>query len=316
MFEAIVVGGGPAGLSAALTLGRARRSTLLLDSGEYRNAPAAAVHNFLWGDGLPPAEVRRIGREALRQYPSVEVRDAAVLGAAPDGQDGFTLRLAGRDEVRTRRLVLATGLSDELPPIDGLAALWGRGAFHCPYCHGFEVRDTALAVLGAEPDRVRLALHLTRFSHDVVLCTNGPAELDAGTRGLLEAHGVVLRQERIARVEGANGHLERITFEGGGSLARQALFVRSRLRQRSELPAQLGCAILEDGAVAVDDLGRSSVPGVYAVGDMAHRADAPGFAAAVIVAAASGTLAAAVVDHDLLTADLHLPSPFAPRRVA
>jgi thioredoxin reductase len=173
MYDAIIVGGGPAGLAAALTLGRSRRRVLLLDAGQGRNAPAAAVHNLLAHDGTPPQELRRIGHEQLGRYPTVEVREGAVHGGHALPEEGFRLELDGGDGVEARRLLLATGLADELPAIDGLAALWGRSAFHCPYCHGFEASGRRLAVLGAGPDRVRLALQLTRFSDDLVVCANG-----------------------------------------------------------------------------------------------------------------------------------------------
>jgi thioredoxin reductase len=181
--DVVIVGGGPAGLNAALTLGRARRSVLLVDSGRPRNAPAQAVHGFLTRDGLPPAELRRIGRQQLAAYPTVEVRDTEVLDVRIVGEPsgGFLVTLAEGSVTRARRLLLATGLVDQLPPIDGLAELWGNSVLHCPYCHGFEVRGQALAVLGGDPRAIQLAAHLTRFSPDVALCTNG-APLEAESR--------------------------------------------------------------------------------------------------------------------------------------
>jgi thioredoxin reductase len=308
MFDAIVVGGGPAGLAAALTLGRALRHVLVLDSGEPRNAPAAAMHNFLTRDGFPPAELRRVAREDLTHYPTVTLRDVAVVDAMPLPDDGFEVQLGDGSVERARRLVLATGLVDELPAIEGMAALWGRGVFHCPYCHGFEVRGKPLAVLGADGPAVNLALHLTRIGSDVVLCTNGPADLGPDTDALLETQGVAVRPEPVVRVDGGDGHFERLVFADGPPLARYALFGGNRTRQRSELPAQLGCARFEDDSVEVDDFGRTSVPGLSAVGDMARRASF-GVVAAVVAAAASGMIAAAFLDKELLAADLGLGSP-------
>ncbi len=209
-----------------------------------------------------------------------------------------------------RRLLLASSLIDELPAIEGTADLWGRGVFHCPYCHGFEVWGKPLAVLGASRSAVHLALHLTRIGSDVVLCTNGPVELGPETRELLAAQGVAVRTEPIVRVEGSNGHLERIVFAEGPPRARHALFGGNRTRQRSELPAQLGCARFDDDSVEVDDFGRTSVPGLSAAGDMARRAGF-GTAAAVVVAAPSGMMAASFLDKDLLAADHGVESPFA-----
>jgi thioredoxin reductase len=311
MYDAIIVGGGPAGLAAALTLGRSRRRVLLLDAGQGRNAPAAAVHNLLAHDGTPPEELRRIGREQLGRYPSVEIREGGVADGAALARGGFQLRLDGGDGMEARRLLLATGLVDELPAIDGLAALWGRSAFHCPYCHGFETSGRRLAVLGAGPDRVRLALQLTRFSDDLVLCADGQP-LDGDLAERLAGNGVRVLDEPVRRFEGRGGQLERIVLERGEPLERDAVFVATVLRQRSALAARLGCGLLPDGCVEVDELARTSVPGVYAAGDMAHRAALPMPFAAVSWASASGTLAGAMLDQDLLTTDFDLPLPHPP----
>jgi thioredoxin reductase len=308
MHDAIIVGGGPAGLAAALTLGRSHRSVLLLDAGQGRNAPAAAVHNLLAHDGTPPEELRRIGRAQLARYPGVQLREASVDAAHALAGEGFRLELHDGDAVEARRLVLATGLADELPAIDGLAALWGRSAFHCPYCHGFEVSGRRLAVLGAGPDRVRLALQLTRFTDDLVVCADGEP-LPRDLAELLAAARVPVRGEPVTRFEGADGQLERIVLERGAPLDRDAVFIPTRPRQRSDFAHRLGCALLPDGCVEVDELARTSVPGIYAAGDMAHRASLPRPFAAVSWASASGTLAGAMLDHDLVDADFKLEEP-------
>lgn len=304
MLDVMIVGGGPAGLAAALTLGRVRRETLVIDAREPRNAASPAMHNFISRDGTPPAELRAIARAELEAYPSVQVREGVVSGIRRSGGDGFEVVLGAGEAVRARRVLLATGVVDELPPIEGLAALWGRAVLHCPYCHGWEVRDAPLAVLGATPERVRLALHLTRLSGDVALLTNGEALDEAGVRRLLERSGVALREEPIVRVEGVDDDVVHITFDGAPPLARRAVFVQSRTRQRCALAEELGCEILEDGSVAVDDFGRTSVPGVFAAGDMARRPTMPRPAAAVIAAAASGSIAAGMIDQELVGEEL------------
>jgi thioredoxin reductase len=311
MYDAIVVGGGPAGLSAALTLGRVGRTTLVLDSGDYRNAPAEHAHNLFTRDGTPPDELRRIGRDQLDAYPTVAIQ-LHEAGQARSIGDGFEVRLADGSIRAARRLLLATGMADELPGIDGLADLWGRSVFHCPYCHGWEVRDQAIAVIGSGPRYADLALHLRRLSDDVVLCSHGDADLDADLAALLADQGVAVRDEPIARLVATNGALDRIEFAGGVSLHRQAAFTSFTPRQRSPLPEQLGCARFDDDAVGVDDFGRTSVSGVYASGDMARRASMPAPFAALSAAAASGTIAAAALDKDLLAADLGRPSAFTP----
>ena len=303
--DVVIVGGGPAGLNAALTLGRARRDVLLLDGGQPRNAPAQAVHGFLSRDGLPPAELRRIARQQLAPYQTVEVRDTEVVDAQALGEagGGFAVTMADGSVTRARRLLLATGLVDQLPAIDGLAELWGTSVLHCPYCHGFEVQGQALAVLGGDPRAIQLAAHLTRFSPDVALCTNG-TPLDPESRQLLAGLGVAVRAEPIQRLDGTGGRLRRVVFAAGPPLARDAVFVRAPYRQRSGLPARLGCALLEDGTVQVDDLGRTSVPGVYAAGDLARRPSLPFATAQVVMAAAAGAIAAVAIDQGLLADDL------------
>lgn len=305
-FDVVIVGGGPAGMSAALTLGRAHRSVLLLDAGQGRNAPAEAVHNFLTRDGTSPSRLRELGRRELSAYPSVQVREESVA----DVQPGLLLLLAGGGTARARRLLLATGLTDDLPGPRGVEALWGRSAFHCPYCHGYECTGKQVAVLGADPSRVRLALQLSLFAADVALCTDG-RPLDPPVRDRLEANGVTVRCEAVTRLEATGDRLEEIVFESGPPLARQAVFVVNVPRQRSDLAARLGCAAFPDGCVEVDEFARTSVPGVYAAGDMARRATVPVPMAAVVAAAASGTVAAAVIDQDLLGEDFDLPDPFA-----
>ncbi|MGV9309403.1 NAD(P)/FAD-dependent oxidoreductase [Nonomuraea sp. NPDC003727] len=306
IFDVAVVGGGPAGMAAALTLGRMRRSVLLLDAGHGRNAPAEAVHNFLTRDGTPPSRLRELGRQELSAYATVEVREETVTGV----RAGFRLQLSGGGTAQARRLLLATGLADDLPGPRGVGPLWGRSAFHCPYCHGYECTGRTVAVLGAEPARVRLALQLTRLAADVTLCTDG-RPLDPAQRATLEANGVAVRCEAVARLEGSGDRLDQIVFESGPPLAREAVFVVNAPRQRSDLAARLGCATFADGCVEVDEFARTSVRGVYAAGDMARRATVPVPLAAVVAAAASGAVAGAALDQDLLGDDFGLPGPFA-----
>lgn len=306
MHDVAIVGGGPAGLSAALTLGRVHRDVVVLDAGEGRNAPAEAVHNFLTNDGTPPDKLRSVGRDELARYPMVRIEQSTVRDARRGGTDGFDLELTEGRVVRARRLLLATGLSDRLADIEGLAPLWGRSVFHCPYCHGYEVSGRSIAVIGSGSERARLAVHLSRFSDDVVLCTNGPGELDRPMHDALAAFGIRVRQEPIRRIEGAGHQLKQIVFDEREPLAREAAFVKTTLSQRSDLAERLGCAIFPDGIVEVDEFGSTSVPGVYAAGDMARRATVPTPMASVVVAAASGNIAGSVIDQDLLSADAGL----------
>jgi thioredoxin reductase len=293
MYDVVIVGGGAAGLSAALTLGRARRSVLVCSAGAPRNAPAHAAHGLFTRDGTPPAELLRIGREQLLPYPTVELRELAaceVTGAA----GSFAVALADGRTERARRVLFATGVIDELPDVPGMRELWGSGVFHCPYCHGWEVRDQPLAVYGRDAGALHLALLLPQWSADVVLLTDGPVPFDEEQRRQLARRGVGVRPEPLQRLKGRDGRLERIVFAAGEDLARSALFVRPPQRQRSALPARLGC-VVQDGFVQVDEFGRTVVPGVYAAGDLT------GPYQQLVAAAAAGARAAATINgHDLL----------------
>lgn len=266
--DAVVVGGGPAGLSAALVLGRARRQVLVVDTGRPANIESSAIGGLLGQTGVAPVELRRAGREQLVDLPTVEVRDAAVVDADV-GSERPGVKLSDGSELRTRALVLAHGLSYEPPALPGIEPLWGRSVFHCPFCDGWEVRDRALAVHGNGPEVVRSALVVSGWSSDVVLLTDGPARLGEGGRELLAAAGVRVREEPVRRLAGHDGRLDRIEFASGPVEERDALFVRTRRGQPNGLAAALGCELTAGGTIVTDDDGRTAAPGVYAAGDAA-----------------------------------------------
>lgn len=295
-YDVVIVGGGPAGLSAALALGRARRRVLLCDSGTPRNAPAEAAHNFFTRDGTPPLQLLQLGREQLQPYTSVEAEAIAVEDATRH-DTGFALKLADGRQVTTRKLILATGVRDELPAIPGFQELWGKSIAHCPYCHGWEVRDQPLAIYGNGSDGFEFVRLLWGWSHDLVLCTNGPATLNDAQRTLLGTNGIPIREEPIARLESHHGQLEAIIFTDGGRLARRAIFMRPQQHQRSDLPQRLGCSLTENGLVQVDSMGKTEIPGLYVVGDATQRAQS------ISVAVSSGSLAAGMLNHELAVED-------------
>ncbi|MGE0556167.1 MAG: NAD(P)/FAD-dependent oxidoreductase [Gemmatimonadales bacterium] len=298
MYDAIVVGGGPAGLSAALTLGRSRRRVLVAAAGPTRNAPAAAAHNVFTRDGVPPGELVRIGREQLAPY-DVTIREEWATDAERT-EAGFAVSFASGDRARARGIVLATGVRDLLPEVPGLADLWGHGVFHCPYCHGWEVRDRPLAVYGRDTDPDHL-LHLCRlvrgWSDDVVLFADGPSVLSDEDRARVERNGIRVREERVERLLGANGVLEAVVLEGGESVPRGGMLISPAQELRSDLPRRLGCALTTEGRVEAGVGGRTEVPGVFVAGDIA-----PGMQT-VVAAMASGMLAGAMLNLDLLEAD-------------
>jgi len=306
-WDCVVAGGGAAGLSAALVLGRSRRRTLLIDEGEQSNLAAHGIGGLLGHDGRPPAQLYDAGRAELAAYPTVEVRFGAVTAGVSDG-GSFVLELADGSRVRTRRVVLATGMDYQAPQIAGLAELWGRSAFHCPFCHGWEARDQPLAVLAQGERAVHMALMLRGWTDDVVLLTNGERGLDPDHREGLSAAGVTIDEREIAEFVSESGELASVAFAEGPPLARRGVLVAASLRQRSTLAAQLGVTFVPPNPVVVDGIEvdafqRTSVPGVFAAGDLS--AAIPQVAAAI----ASGSTAATAVVQSLLADDFGLPVP-------
>jgi thioredoxin reductase len=265
--DAVVVGGGPAGLSAALVLGRARKRVLVLDTGRPANAVSKGVGGLLAQDRPLPSDLRHAGREQLAEHPTVEIREDEVLDAERAGH-GFAVTLGDGTKVRTSALVLAHGLRYDPPELPGVEPLWGKSIFHCPFRDGWEVRDRPLAVYGNGPAAAQSALFVSGWSSDVVLVTDGPADLN-GERELLVAAGVRLREEPLRGLVGSHGALQRIEFEQGPAEEREALFVRTRRDQPNGLAAGLGLRVSDGGTIVTDVDGRSSVPGVYAAGDAA-----------------------------------------------
>ena len=298
-WECVVVGGGAAGLSAALVLGRARRRTLLIDAGGQSNRAAHGIGGLLGFDGVAPAELYARGRRELERYPSVEVRDGEVRAAAAG--DGITLDLADGAGVHTRRLLLATGMRYDYPDIPGLAPLWGRSVFHCPFCHGWEVRDQPLAVLAQGERAVHMATLLRGWSDDVVLLTGGPADLSDDDRARLDIAGIPIDERKVRELDSAAGELHAVVFDDGARLPRSALLVAAELRQRSGLAAQLGVKLVATGpvspeAVDTDPLYRTSVPGVFAAGDVC--AQMPQIAAAVAAGSAAAVSVMASITEE------------------
>ena len=295
-YDVVIVGGGSAGLSAALLLGRSRRRVLVSDTGKTRNAVAQESHGFFTRDGTTPAELVRIGREQLRPYETVELYSVGVKAAKAQSK-GFEIKLDDETRIACRKLLLATGVVDEMPEIEGLKELWGKSIFHCPYCHGWEVRDQPLALYGNGAVGFELAELLKGWSDDLVLCTDGVATLSEDESKLLSKNNISIREERIVRVEGKNGQLENIVFANGETLARKAIFFRPKQQQHSVLAKQLGCEFTDFGTVKVDDFGQTSVPGVYAGGDMIHPMQHISFAVS------RGALAAVGINRALLQED-------------
>lgn len=296
MFDAdvIIVGGGPAGLSAALVLARACRTVLLFDHGKPRNAATKHMHGFLSREGIPPAEFRQIARGDLARYSTVRIQDHAEVVEATCIPDGFAVRLADGETYRSRKLLIATGVADNVPDVPGLQELYGQSVFHCPFCDGWELREQPLAVYGKGRRGHGLSLELLGWSHDIVLCTDGPAEIDAQGRDDLARNHILIREERIARLEGRHGQLERVVFATGDALARRGLFFTTGQHQSSSLAMALGCEFNEKGTVHTGRHETTTVPGLYVAGDASRDVQW------VVVAAAEGAEAAFAITQDLI----------------
>ena len=288
MHDVIIIGGGPAGLSAALLLGRARRRAVICDAGTPRNRTSHALHGFLSRDGIPPAELLRTGRDEISRY-DIEWRSDRVT-AVCRGSDGFEAQLESGDRLHARKLLIATGVSDKLPAIEGFEACYGRSVHHCPYCDGWEWRDRPLAVLGSGKSGAALALALLTWSADVHLFTNGPSRLPAPVKQQLHAQGIVVHDGRIAALQQEDGRLNCVRLQNAEAVPRSALFFTTGQHQQESFASQLGCEFTRKGTVKTDRYGQTCVPGVFVVGDASFDVQF------VVVAAAEGAKAAVLIN--------------------
>jgi thioredoxin reductase len=295
-YDVVVIGGGAAGLSAALVLSRARRKVLVVDAGTPRNAPAAHMHGYLSRDGLPPGELLAFGRNEVKSYGG-DILEGTATELMSDGRSGFWVILANSQRISARRLLATTGLRDELPDVPGLRDRWARDVLHCPYCHGYEVRDRQLGVIGGSPGAVRYAQIVRQWSHDLVYFTP-PDTLTTTERSELVARGIGVVEGTIAQLVIDDDQLRGVQMDDGCVVPRDALFVPPRFVPNNRLLQSLGCAVDDDGWVAVDGTGRTSVPGVWAAGNLVDPR------AQVITAAGAGSAAAIALNADLVEDDV------------
>jgi thioredoxin reductase len=292
VLDAVIIGGGPAGLSAALVLGRCIRRVAVCDSGQYRNARSTALHCFMSRDGIAPSSLLEETRRQLERYETVSMLATKVRSV--DRRDAqFTVATDDGHALQARSLLIATGVVDDLPGIEGIDELFGRSVHVCPYCDGWEHRNAPVAVYGHGEKAARFAILLRQWTGDLVLCTNG-SQLAEEHAGLLNKAGIGVRQDVIARLEGKDGCLQAILFAGGETLARKALFFTTGQHPRSPLLEKLGCRFDEEGGVACDPDGRTSVPGVFVAGDVSRDVQL------AIIAAAEGARAALAINKSLV----------------
>jgi thioredoxin reductase len=302
-FDVVVVGGGAAGLSGALMLGRARRTVLVVDAGEPRNAPAAGVHGFLTRDGTPPAELLATGREEVERYGG-QVVTGRVCGAAVEG-DGFVVSLHDGSSVRARRLLVTTGLVDELPDVPGLRERWGRDVLHCPYCHGWEVRDEPIGILATGPRAVHQALLFRQWSGDVTFFLHTAPPLTDEQAEELAARDIAVVEDEVEAVETTDNRLSGVRLRSGTVVPRRALAVGPRFVARAEVLASLGIEASEHPMgvgtyVPSDATGLTAVPGVWVAGNVADPM------AQVLASAAGAAMAAGAINADLIAEEVRL----------
>ena len=306
-YDAVIIGGGAAGLSGAVTLARSRRSVLVIDAGQPRNAPADGVHNYLGREGTPPGELLAIGRAELAGYGG-EVVSGVVTAARREDDGGFRVTLEDGREVSARRLLVTTGLVDELPELPGVAERWGRDVLHCPYCHGWEVRDQAIGILATGPTAVHQALLFRQLSDDVTFFRHTGPELPEDEAAQLAALGVRMVDGEVSGLEVAGDRLSGVRLVSGEVVPRAVVVVAPRFTANDGVLASLGLTAAEQemrgavvgSAVAADPTGATAVPGVWVAGNVSD------LSAQVVVSAAAGLRAGAMINADLVAEDARL----------
>lgn len=301
LFDCLIVGGGVAGMSAALSLGRARRRVLLSAGGPPRNAPASHSHNFFTRDGTPPLELLAIAREQLTPYETVAVQDTMVESIRPSGGERFEAKLANGREIVARVVILATGVRDDLDSLPGLKPLWGHSAFACPFCHGWECRDRPWAVVVENEHSVAMVKMARSWTSKLAVLGNGSFEPDAHLSARMKALSIPFYQAKVVALEGRGGELAKVVLSDGTSIEAEALLYRPPHTQRSGLAVSLGCELDGMGYIkTTQPFGTTSVKGVFAVGDAVTPLHS------VAAASASGSKAGGGVQHLLAELDFGL----------
>ncbi len=265
-FDAIIIGGSYAGLSGAMALGRAIRKVLIIDSDNPCNKQTPYSHNFLTQDGSTPAEIRAKAIEQVLAYPTITFVKDKALSVQKDG-DLFEILTGKGDKYTATKLLFATGVNDQIPDIDGFAACWGISIIHCPYCHGYEVKGQKTAIMANGDIAFHMTALISNWTKEIILLTNGKSTLSAEQNALLNKRGIQVIETKITAVKQDKGHLEKVVFADGNSLVISVMYAKIPFSQHSDIPQQLGCELTEEGYIKVDELQKTTVPGIYAAGD-------------------------------------------------
>ncbi|MFP3391989.1 NAD(P)/FAD-dependent oxidoreductase [Brevibacillus sp. SIMBA_040] len=294
LFDVAIIGGGPAGLNAALVLGRARKKVAVIDEGRPRNAVTREVHGFLTRDGISPSEFRRIAKEEISAYPSVSfVEDTAVSIGGTDGR--FQIETEQGQIFASKKVLFTVGMKDRPLDIPGLAEVYGKSAFVCPYCDGWELRDQPLVIITKGAELMHFAPIISGWTNRFTVCTNGPDELTDADREELQRKQVPLFDSPIRHIDSSHGIVQQVVLEDGTIVSCRGIFFKPELVTGSDLPRTIGCQITEAGEIVVDDFGKTNVPGVYSAGDATSRMHQ------AIAAASRGAVVSAMINNELNT---------------
>lgn len=297
-FDAIIIGGSYAGLSAGMALGRSLREVLIIDSGKPCNRQTPYSHNFITHDGKPPADIAAEAREQVLRYETVSfISDTAI--SCSKGEEGFEIVTESGERVAGRKLLFATGVFDIMPDLAGFAECWGISVLHCPYCHGYEMKNQPTGLLADGDMGFEFTKFIANWTNDLALFTNGPSTLRDDQRQALQEKGIEIVEKEISGIEHDSGHIRQLRFADGSEHPITAIYARASFRQHCTIPEELGCVLTEQGFLQIDDMQRTSVPGIYAAGD------ATTMFRSVSAAVAAGTRAGAMLNKELVDEDFH-----------
>jgi len=293
MYDCAIIGGGPAGLNAALVLGRARRQVIFFDNNKPRNNVTEESHGFITRDGVKPQEFRDIAYQEISKYPSVEFKNNEVMTITKN-DSCYVLMTDEEETFEAKRILLATGLKEIFPDINGISDYYGKTLFNCAYCEGWELKDKALIVVGVTQHLFHAVKIIYNWSKDIIVATNGANNLSNENKEALQNKGIQVVEKKITEFVGENGRLNQVVFEDGTTIERESGFIIPEFVQSCKFGEQLGCKLNDQGFIVVDNFGRTNIPGVYAAGDTIGLTSAQ-----LVISASDGSRAAIGINIDL-----------------